>query len=29
LRLITNWNLVGCSIGKSAGLAPFNILLTG
>jgi hypothetical protein len=28
LRLITSWNLVGCSIGKSAGLAPFNILLT-
>jgi hypothetical protein len=28
LRLITSWNLVGCSIGKSAGLAPFNILAT-
>src|SRR5260370_27020696 len=28
LRLITSWNFVGCSIGKSAGLAPFNILLT-
>jgi hypothetical protein len=26
LRLVTNWNFVGCSIGKSAGLAPFNIL---
>jgi hypothetical protein len=27
LRLIS-WNFIGCSIGKSAGLAPFNILLT-
>src|SRR5262249_56331399 len=24
-RLITNSNLVGCSTGKSAGLAPFRI----
>src|SRR5207245_11130642 len=28
LRLITNSNLVGCSIGRSAGLAPFRILST-
>ena len=28
LRLITSWNFVGCSIGKSPGLAPFNILST-
>jgi hypothetical protein len=28
LRLITSSNFVGCSIGKSAGLAPFNILST-
>ena len=28
LRLITSSNLVGCSTGKSAGLAPFNILST-
>src|SRR5262249_38943433 len=27
LRLITNSNLVGCSTGKSAGLAPFSRLL--
>ena len=26
LRLITNSNLVGCSMGRSAGLAPFRIL---
>src|SRR5262249_48930281 len=26
LRLITNWSLVDCSMGKSAGLAPFSIL---
>jgi hypothetical protein len=26
LRLVTSWSFVGCSIGKSAGLAPFNIL---
>ena len=25
LRLITSSNLVGCSTGKSAGLAPFRI----
>ena len=25
-RLITSSNLVGCSTGRSAGLAPFNIL---
>src|SRR5262245_56258928 len=25
LRLITNSNLVGCSTGRSAGLAPFRI----
>jgi hypothetical protein len=28
LRLRTSSNLVGCSTGKSAGLAPFNILST-
>jgi len=28
LRLTTNSNLVGCSIGSSAGLAPFRILST-
>src|SRR5215831_2639082 len=28
LRLITNSNVVGCSIGRSAGLAPFRILST-
>src|SRR5262249_32049072 len=28
LRLITSSNFVGCSIGKFAGLAPFNILST-
>jgi hypothetical protein len=28
LRLITNLNSVGCSIGKSAGLAPLKILST-
>src|SRR5262249_50737094 len=28
LRLITSSNFVGCSTGKSAGLAPFNILST-
>jgi hypothetical protein len=28
LRLITNSNLVGCSIGRSAGLAPLRILST-
>ena len=28
LRLITNSNLVGCSTGRSAGLAPFRILST-
>src|SRR3974390_3133154 len=28
LRLITNSNLVGCSTGRSAGLAPHNILST-
>src|SRR5262249_1458313 len=28
LRLMTNSNLVGCSTGKSAGLAPFSILST-
>src|SRR6266436_645247 len=28
LRLITNSNLVGCSIGISAGFVPFSILLT-
>ena len=27
-RLITRLNLVGCLIGKSAGLAPFRILST-
>ena len=26
-RLMTSSNLVGCSIGRSAGLAPFRILL--
>ncbi len=28
LRLMTNSNLVGCSTGRSAGLAPFKILST-
>src|SRR6266545_5991939 len=28
LRLTTNSNFVGCSTGKSAGLAPFRILST-
>jgi hypothetical protein len=28
LRLITIWKWVGCSTGRSAGLAPFNILST-
>src|SRR5262249_9194230 len=28
LRLITNSNFVGCSIGKSAGFAPFSSLST-
>jgi hypothetical protein len=28
-RLITNWNLVGCSTGRSAGLAPFRIFIGG
>ena len=28
LRLITKSNLVGCSTGRSAGLAPFRILST-
>jgi hypothetical protein len=28
LRLITNWNFVGCSMGRSAGFAPFRILST-
>ena len=28
LRLITRSNTVGCSIGRSAGLAPFRILST-
>jgi hypothetical protein len=28
LRLMTNSNLVGCWIGRSEGLAPFNILST-
>jgi len=28
LTLITNWNFVGCSTGKSAGLAPLRILST-
>jgi len=28
LRLMTNSNLVGCSTGRSAGLAPCRILLT-
>ena len=26
--LMTNSNLVGCSTGRSPGLAPFNILST-
>jgi hypothetical protein len=28
LRLITSSNFVGCSTGRSAGLAPFRILST-
>ena len=28
LRLMTSVNFVGCSIGKSAGLAPLRILST-
>jgi hypothetical protein len=28
LRLITNWNLVGCSTGMSSGLPPRRILIT-
>ena len=28
LRLMTSSNLVGCWTGRSAGLAPFNILST-
>src|SRR5262245_15127812 len=28
LRLITSSNLIGCSIGRSLGLAPFRILST-
>ena len=28
LRLTTSSNLVGCSIGRSPGLAPFRILST-
>jgi hypothetical protein len=28
LRLIANSNVVGCSTGRSAGLAPFRILST-
>ena len=28
LRLIINSNFVGCSTGRSAGLAPFRILST-
>ena len=28
LRLRTNSNLVGCSMGRSAGLVPFRILST-
>src|SRR5882762_1631152 len=28
LRLMTSSNLVGCSIGRSPGLAPFRILTT-
>src|SRR5262249_32104573 len=28
LRLITSSNFVGCSMGRSAGLAPFRILST-
>jgi hypothetical protein len=27
-RLITSSNLIGCSMGRSAGLAPFRILST-
>src|SRR5215471_5906554 len=26
LRLITSWNLVGCSTGRSLGFAPLKIL---
>jgi hypothetical protein len=28
LRLMTSWNVLGCSTGKSAGFAPFRILAT-
>ena len=28
LRLITSWNLVGCTTGKSAGLIPLRIFAT-
>src|SRR5262245_65285642 len=28
LRLMTSWNVVGCSTGRSAGLVPFRILST-
>ncbi len=28
LRLMTNSNLVGCWIGRSAGLAPLRILMS-
>ena len=28
LRLMTRWNVVGCSMGRSAGLAPCRILST-
>ena len=28
LRLMTRSNVVGCSMGRSAGLAPFRILST-
>src|ERR1700719_2628471 len=28
LRLITSWNLVGCSTGRSAGRAPFKMRST-
>src|SRR6185312_16710734 len=28
LRLITSSNFIGCSMGRSAGLAPFKILST-
>src|SRR5215468_744963 len=28
LRLTTNWNFVGCSMGRSAGFAPFRTLST-